>query len=130
MEEPIKKTKFRAWDKKNKVMIYDVQNTHDYTPTTCENFGDLLEDEDYEVMQFTGLYDENGREIYEGDIVEVTNLDGDYVFEVGIVEFITPKFVLRNLKKDGSNLIIREGTKSIVKGNIYESPELLTKENK
>ena len=65
--------KFRAWDKEEKEMIYDVQNTYDFT---CNGSGamepslkDVLEDKDrYEVMQFVNLHDFEDKELYTGDI--------------------------------------------------------------
>lgn len=67
-----------------------------------------------EVMQFTGLYDKNGKEIYEGDIIE-DNLGTRY-----ICHLLEPDKIIRQPK---SNSNFFKWNKII--GNIYENPELL-----
>lgn len=65
------------------------------------------------VMQFTGLLDKNGKEIYEGDIIQWDT--SDYSDLRCAVSFCPPSFTLPG--DDGGNLEII--------GNIYENPELL-----
>lgn len=76
--------KFRAWDKRNGIYLYDVQNASDmFSDVKYENgenadcdeecFAGFLDDERYDVEQFTGLKDTSGDEIYENDLVRLTD---------------------------------------------------------
>lgn len=112
--------RFRAWDKLDKKFVK-------YTIMTVEGLLGVSRPENYELMQYTGLKDKNGKEIYEGDILLV---DGHRYCEVIWHKHIAG-FDTRYIK-GASNRILFEAlennqieTRCEVIGNIYENPELL-----
>ena len=114
--------RFRAWDKVSKTMYTDAINN-------CVDSFDLVlkHPQIYEVMEFTGLKDKNGVEIYEGDIVTV--FDAGEVF-TGIVAYDLEEcdFKATNGEEDYGNNFSYIGSvieEIEVIGNIYENPELL-----
>ena len=97
-----RKIKFRSWDKDNKIMTKPFGIMHEE---------ELYSDKDI-LMQYTGLKDKNGKEIYECDIVEN---DREVVFE--IADWSENWHSLESIKQ---KLTIVE-----VIGNIYENPNML-----
>jgi len=137
--------KFRAWDNKEKKMLYDSDLETYGTPLislegilcsswTSEGGGGvekLVDEQDrYILQQFTGLLDKNGKEIYEGDVIEIDyrSIAVDCTIYKGEVFFNTDRS-LSNLEwglwtKKGYHRTDFLGELKII-GNIYENPELL-----
>lgn len=122
--------KFRAWQKNYQKMYYDVEMTYDYPcePRGAEqsSFGDVLENDDYVLMQCTGLKDKNGKLIYEGDILKTKehNLckEGE-LFKVFYQETLC-QFLGKSLTTDNC-IDLCDLYEDEVIGNIYENPKLL-----
>ena len=62
----MREIKFRAWDNKQNKMRNDGFSIY-YDGSI--QFADSIESKDFILMQYTGLKDKNGKEIYEGDIL-------------------------------------------------------------
>ena len=133
----MREIKFRAWDKKEKKMYYDVQNTYDFMINNggCfeESFKDVLEYDNYVVMQYTNCYDINGKEIYEGDIIRLEGVDdreiGSTWEHIGKIAYKRGAFFVCyfDYYADGDEELICDAQVEFgtVVGNVYENKELL-----
>lgn len=126
----MREIKFRAFDKKDKIMWMPLtmdeliqgrweMETEDQSSSLPHNDYLQFAHSDTIWMQFTGLKDKNGKEIYEGDRFKWADLEGVVVFERGCFVFRTDRLSM--------NCRDHESVEFKVIGNIYENPELLTK---
>lgn len=124
----MREIKFRIWNRKIKQIQYP-------TPPWCANEGDLKElyfdwniwDADklqQDLMQFTGLKDKNGKEIFEGDIIKRINAGYIYTVEYSL-EYAA--YILRDL--DNDIVFLSDFNNIEVIGNIFENSELLKHES-
>ncbi|EAL3692813.1 hypothetical protein HEJ24_001039 [Campylobacter jejuni] len=96
-------------------------NTADITDMFIGNGNDL------EIELWTGIYDKNGKKIYEGDIVKTKSPYDCFLAKVGIHKEGTFYFEGKNGDYIGSliYLVKDEGYDTEIIGNIHENPELL-----
>ena len=114
----MREIKFRAWD----------DGKMDYNPTFGEcSFGgsyvNSFEPSEYEkrtFMQFTGLHDKNGKEIYEGDVVKTPKYGNSQVVEYADIN------ASDDMTAPGMGFQFNDYPSNMeIIGNIYENPELL-----
>jgi len=109
--------KFRAWHRKEKVMLKPDDNYGTTRDLDCVVY--YMQGQPVELMQYTGLKDKNGKEIYEGDIVKSHHfLPSEIVFTEGI-------FLAEDTPLLYDTLSVYPDNKWEVIGNIYENPELI-----
>ncbi len=123
----MRRLKFRAWIEASRTMFYFP--------------GPLVDLDTPNLMQFTGLLDKNGKEIYEGDVVRIGCDDERGINGVHVIEFWNGQFVFnanrlfqRFQQEDYINfgwwVRSNEGKMTLkqieILGNIYEHPSLLT----
>ena len=116
----MREIKFRAWDEERKSMVdwlCMVQTA--FNRTGGQSYGIMYmilsgNHHNFKVMQYTGLKDKNGKDIYEGDIIN------GYPDQNDVVVYSENKFILEPM---GDDCIYWD--KCEVIGNIYENPEIL-----
>lgn len=84
----------------------------------------FMKNENFHFMQYTGLKDKNGKEIYEGDILNMTYHGSVYIVKPeikGVIGFENAAFIVGEDRVP----LGRIGRSLEVIGNIYENPELL-----
>lgn len=141
----MREIKFRAWIKEEDIMTYFEDESYilngdmsvdafDYEKSDCKNyFEPCYKTVDAELMQFTGLHDKNGKEIYEGDIIQhwydYSDITDRYLVEYDEDEL---SYVFQNLSNRNNFIALEDlydedyGDYSIeVIGNIYENSKFL-----
>lgn len=135
----MREIKFRAWvpeeysfcKKPSKMHTgFSFKNIHSgYSEANTECLdGTIIEEPDWDniiVMQFTGLKDKNGKEIYEGDIINQSPQGADIPM---VVQWKEGQYFNKECEVHGWIMPYAHffrGGKVEILGNIYENPELI-----
>ncbi|MEI4617893.1 YopX family protein [Bacillus cereus] len=112
--------KFRAWDLGSK-QIYDWESIK-------LHFSEHVDHKMVVVMQYTGLKDKNGKEMYEGDIIYISNGESENIAEVTFDDgcFCVTGY-LGDLRTYPIQDFLGRGYNVEVIGNKFENPELMEK---
>ena len=147
----MRELKFRIWDKDNNCFFKSTYEAYkgrledlsidmsgELTMRTYDNpaIHESVFPNRFEIQQYTGLKGKNGKEIYEGDIVEFTVFDHNDVDTQykGVVKFRSGLYEIWNnnesefYETDGAfilNFVWLQDEEFKVIGNIFENPELL-----
>lgn len=120
----MREIKFRAWDKENEKMM-KVSSLHlENKEISVKENGTFRLFRMQDLMQFTGVKDKNGKEIYENDLISCNKYKNIVVF------FENGCFKIKYPKSDTTNTICTLDTflekyKCKISGNIYENKNLL-----
>lgn len=125
----MREIKFRAWDNERKIMRSSVElarlHFDESLPYCFYTWDDrMILGKNLVLMQYTGLKDKNGKEIYEGDIIKL------FIPQImsennGVIDIERIFCVEYNLQKCGYGNILSKPEYIEVIGTIYENPELV-----
>jgi uncharacterized phage protein (TIGR01671 family) len=135
--------RFRAWLKKEKIMcaVLELINNGRVGIDIQDSGPFIKRSEEIELMQYTGLKDKNGKEIYENDLVKITSFKSQVqeIELIGVVAYsnfgaykvenikkIKWKYFGKDVEPNEFIYFLNLGGRDIeIIGTIYENPELL-----
>lgn len=130
----MREIKFRVLDKITNTMCpvwgihfkgLDDPMTINYITIEIDGTEDRIETE-VELMQYTGLKDKSGKEIYEGDIVEFfpcPESEEEQHFIIGLITY-RKEYAAFSARSKGMHYYLLDENSTKIIGNIHENPEL------
>ncbi len=112
---------YRAWDTTLNQMLPNIQNHIGDGPWA---FGNMINDERYIIMQYTGLDDKGGNKIFERDILNSDNVKPELRKSwCGVITFITGCYCVKTTWS--TNPLYEDNDNMYVVGNEFEQSHLL-----
>ena len=129
------KQKFRAWDTTNKEMFKDTFAITESGQVVVVDQSSVFVSPDYVfvdnlvIMQSTGLFDKNNKEIFEGDVLEIED-EGEVLGNAKLTWHNEQAvFMIEAISVDDiapfHEILSDESYSYRVVGNVYENPEIL-----
>jgi uncharacterized phage protein (TIGR01671 family) len=124
--------KYRVWDKYKKQMypVAEISFGDDGSALTIviqpapksKYYRALVHGENCELLEYTGLNDVAGKEIYEGDVVRF-GLDDEKFDRIGAIGYSFAEFTIVSLARKYPDVRLSDTTRLEIIGNIYENPK-------
>lgn len=130
----MREIKFRQWRENTFARYMDYEPTFFVGTGLSVFINEAIKESESPLMQYTGLQDKHGKEIYEGDVVEFNNNDYERTagnlndeIKVAEVEYSCGAWGLKEANGQLYDLyiVLVNDEEAEVIGNIYENPELL-----
>lgn len=128
--------KFRSWDADGKIMhpgftINEICRIRMGDGVGINGLNMIYDFDNLMWLQYTGLLDKNGKEIYEGDVVEQRKkIDGNFIstiIERYKIVYENTSFIFSPIPKNFYTVMSFTSDELSIIGNIYEHPNLLSK---
>ena len=116
----MREIKFRVWDEKDRIMSKVISLDEIVSSMPEELFGKYLR-HPYNWLQYIGLKDKNGKEIYEGDILRQFAVLGGQAY----IREVVFEYGAFSVKNSNGYLLISFFKQVEIIGNIYENADLI-----
>ncbi|MEI4342440.1 YopX family protein [Streptococcus suis] len=120
--------KFRVWDKDDEHMYFVAEINLVEELISVDEYDYIFDFSDVVLMQSTGLFDKNGKEIFEGDVVLLRDELNEFESDVYEIVYSRDNLAWIFYDKDSHDFYWMSTCtwdKIEIIGNIYENPELV-----